>query len=61
MPFYREEDIENLRYIDALPGEFPFTRGKKISGNSWKIRQNITVSDYHAANEKALDILMKGV
>jgi methylmalonyl-CoA mutase len=61
MPFYRAEDIENLRYIGTLPGEFPYIRGKKISGNSWKIRQNLTVKDYKAANKKAVEILMKGI
>ncbi len=61
MPFYRKEDIENLMYINTLPGEFPYIRGKKISNNNWLIRQNIEVTDYSAANKKALDILMKGV
>lgn len=61
MPFYREEDVENLRYIDSLPGQFPYVRGKKTGGNKWKVRQNISVTDYKAANSKALDLLMKGV
>lgn len=60
-PFYRMEDLENLMYIDTLPGEFPYLRGTKINNNTWHIRQNIEVSDYHEANRKALDILMKGV
>jgi len=61
MPFYRMEDIENLMYINTLPGDFPFVRGTKIRDNSWKVRQNIEVSDYAEANLKALDILMKGI
>ena len=61
MPFYMREDILNLDYIDTIPGQFPFLRGNKTSGNSWKVRQNITVADYKAANEKALELLMKGV
>ncbi len=61
MPFYREEDVENLRYIDSLPGQFPYVRGKKTGGNNWKVRQNITVTDYKAANMKAHELLMKGV
>lgn len=61
MPFYREEDLANLRYVDSLPGEFPFIRGEKIKDNTWLVRQNINVSDYSAANRKALDILMRGV
>lgn len=60
-PFYREEDIENLKYIDTLPGEFPYIRGTKIKDNNWRVRQNIEVTDYSEANRKALTILMKGV
>ena len=55
------EDIENLMYINTLPGEFPYMRGTKIRNNNWLVRQNIEVTDYWTANSKALDILMKGV
>ena len=61
MPFYRAEDIENLMYINSLPGEFPYIRGTRINNNNWRIRQNIEVKDYSQGNRKALDILMKGV
>ena len=61
MPFYRHEDIENLKYIDSFPGEFPFLRGKKSSNNNWRIRQNIIVTDYNAANRKAQELISKGV
>ena len=60
-PFYRMEDIENLIYINTLPGEFPYIRGTKIRNNNWCVRQNIEVSDYSEANRKALTILMKGI
>ncbi len=61
MPFYRQEDITNLRYIDSLPGDFPYLRGNRIENNNWRIRQNLTITDYSAANKKALEILMKGI
>jgi methylmalonyl-CoA mutase len=61
MPLYRQEDIENLKYSESLPGEFPFIRGNKCCNNCWRIRQNITVTDYGEANKKALEIMMKGV
>ncbi len=61
MPFYRAEDLENLNFTDSRPGEFPYARGTKTNGNSWKIRQDIEVTDYAEANRKALEILMKGV
>ena len=59
-PFYRVEDIENLKTIDALPGEFPFLRGTK-KNNVWLVRQDICVESPKDANKKALDILDKGV
>jgi methylmalonyl-CoA mutase len=60
-PFYRMEDIQNLMYINTLPGEFPYLRGTKVKNNNWLVRQNIEVTGYSEANRKALTILMKGV
>jgi methylmalonyl-CoA mutase len=61
MPFYRMEDVENLLYVNTLPGEYPYLRGTKIRNNNWFVRQNIEVTDYSEANRKALSILMKGI
>ena len=61
-PFYRREDLANLKTPDALPGEFPFVRGNKKDSNAWYVRQNVVVGeDPQAANAKALDILNKGI
>ncbi len=60
-PFYRREDLKDLKAVDSLPGEFPFVRGNKKADNLWYVRQDIKVDDAKAANEKALDILNKGV
>ena len=60
-PFYRREDLKDLKAVDSLPGEFPFIRGNKKDNNLWFVRQDIDVADAKAANEKALDILNKGV
>jgi methylmalonyl-CoA mutase len=60
-PFYRSEDTAGLKYISGLPGEFPYLRGTRKAGNSWMVRQDIDVKDYTLSNNKALDILMKGV
>lgn len=60
-PFYRSEDLEKLEMLNTLPGDFPYVRGSKTKGNEWLIRQDIKVTDIAAANEKALDIRMKGV
>jgi methylmalonyl-CoA mutase len=60
-PFYRREDLQALKAVDSLPGEFPFIRGNKKDNNLWFVRQDIEAKDAKAANEKALDILNKGV
>ena len=60
-PFYRLEDLKDLKAVDSLPGEFPFVRGNKKDNNLWYVRQDIIVDDAKAANAKALDILNKGV
>lgn len=60
-PFYRKEDLEGLKTTDALPGTFPYLRGTKKNDNTWYIRQDIVVEDAKAANEKALDILQRGI
>ena len=60
-PFYRREDLKDLKAVDSLPGEFPFVRGNKTDNNLWHVRQDIDATDAKAANAKALDILNKGV
>ncbi|MBP3843021.1 MAG: methylmalonyl-CoA mutase small subunit [Prevotella sp.] len=60
-PFYRREDLKDLKTPDALPGEFPFVRGNKKDSNEWYVRQNIVVEDAKEANKKALNILNKGI
>lgn len=60
-PYYRAEDLENLPFLNTLPGKFPYIRGNKTNNNDWYIRQDIKVDDIQAANKKALEVLMKGV
>ena len=60
-PFYRREDLKDLKAVDSLPGEFPFVRGNKTDNNLWFVRQDIDAADAKAANAKALDILNKGI
>lgn len=59
-PMYRAEDIKDLKTTDSLPGEYPYVRGTKTN-NDWYIRQEIEVCCPKAANEKATEILEKGV
>jgi methylmalonyl-CoA mutase len=60
-PYYTSDDLKSLEYLTPLPDTFPYVRGTKKTGNTWFIRQDIVVGDLKQTNEKALDILMKGV
>jgi methylmalonyl-CoA mutase len=60
-PFYRAENMDEVSFLNSLPGEFPFVRGTKKTNNEWLVRQNIVVTDLAEANKKALNYLMRGV
>src|SRR6056297_1125961 len=60
-PYYRKEVLKGLNYLRSHPGEFPFVRGNKKSGNTWFIRQDIFVKDLAEANQKAINLLNSGV
>lgn len=60
-PYYRAEDLKNLDFLESKPGEFPYLRGTKTEGNSWLVAQNIFVENLETANQKAKDIIYKGV
>jgi len=60
-PFYSSEDLNDLQYPESEPGQFPFVRGNKSTGNNWEIRQDFTVSDIPAAIQKATLAIENGV
>ncbi len=60
-PYYRSEDLNQLGYLHAAPGEFPFVRGNKTNLNTWEIRQDILVKEVKSANEYLLKILNGGI
>ena len=60
-PFYRQEDLEGLKTTEGLPGEYPYIRGNKKDDNIWYIRQDVRVEEPAEANQKALDLLNKGI
>lgn len=59
-PYYRAENLEGLEYLDANPGEKPFTRGKHVADNVWEVRQDIRVHNLAEANRIALDAVQRG-
>ena len=59
-PYYRAEDLEGLEYLEANPGQKPYTRGNQCGGNQWEVRQDIRVKDPKEANRIALDAVERG-
>lgn len=59
-PYYRAEDLDNIKYLNSLPDQFPYTRGTRIKGNTWEIVQEIHEADPATANTIARDALKKG-
>ena len=59
-PYYRAENLADIKFRDTQPGQFPFVRGTKKS-NEWLIRQDFCACEnLEEANRLALDALMKG-
>ena len=59
-PIYTPEDESGLKYLQSLPGNFPFVRGNRKSGNDWKVNQFIQVKDTEKANHLALKAVKNG-
>jgi len=60
-PYFRAEHLEGLDFTQTMPADFPYVRGNNTSSNDWDIRQDIKVERIGEANEKAREILNKGV
>lgn len=59
-PYYRSEDLEQLKWLEGMPGTYPFTRGTHTGGNAWLIRQDIDSADPAIANTEAVDAISRG-
>ncbi len=52
-PLYTRADVENLEFIDTIPGDYPFLRGPKATmyaGRPWTIRQYAGFSTAEESN-----------
>ena len=58
-PYYRAEDLRGLACLDAAPGEFPFRRGTRATGQ-WGIREEIEEADLETANVAAAKAIAAG-
>ncbi|MDR2586294.1 MAG: methylmalonyl-CoA mutase family protein, partial [Prevotellaceae bacterium] len=60
-PYYREENLNDIKHLYSEPGCFPFVRGTKAD-NHWLVRQGYCANEsYSEANKQALDGITKGV
>jgi methylmalonyl-CoA mutase len=59
-PYYRSEDLEEIDFLSALPGEKPFVRGVKKDKNDWIIRQDIYTENIAESNRIALEAITRG-
>jgi methylmalonyl-CoA mutase len=58
-PYYRAEDTAGLQYLDAAPGDFPYVRGARCTGD-WRIREEIDAVDPEQANRAAQNAVAAG-
>ncbi len=58
-PYYRAEDLDDLACVDTAPGEFPYRRGGRATGD-WQIREEIDGTDAKEANHAAQAAVIAG-
>ena len=58
-PFYRAEDLAGLAYGYTAPGDFPYRRGARTTGD-WRIREEIDAADTEAAMRSACAAIAAG-
>ena len=59
-PYYRAENLDDIKYLGSQCGEFPYVRGTG-KDNNWRIVQTIEVGCPKEANAQATVLLTKGV
>lgn len=59
-PYYRQNALKDLDYLESIPGQAPWLRGPSAAGNSWTILQEIMNPDAAAANRAARQALEGG-
>ena len=58
-PYYRGEDLNGLEYLDTAPGDFPYLRGARSTGD-WRIREEIKEPEPRSANQAAVESVKAG-
>ncbi|HNV80882.1 MAG: methylmalonyl-CoA mutase family protein [Tenuifilaceae bacterium] len=60
-PYYRAEDLEDIKNAHTLPGDFPYVRGNKLSDNGWLVREDFNACNVEDANTLADHAIGNGV
>jgi methylmalonyl-CoA mutase len=58
-PYYRAEDLDDLTFLKASPGAFPYVRGRRSTGG-WRIREEVFARTAEEANRIAVDAVAAG-
>jgi len=58
-PYYRAGDLKDLACLNTAPGEFPYRRGARATGD-WQIREKIDASNAEEANRAACAAVAAG-
>lgn len=58
-PYYRSEDLSGLDYLETAPGDFPYLRGVRRTGD-WRIREEIEEGEPRRANQAAVEAVKAG-
>jgi methylmalonyl-CoA mutase len=58
-PYYRADDVANIEYLNAAPGDFPYARGTTSSG-SWSIGEEVDLLNAEDANRAACEAIAAG-
>ncbi len=59
-PYYRAEDLQNVKFLDSKAGQFPYVRGTR-ENNKWSVHQSITIKNAKDANAEAQCLVVRGV
>ena len=60
-PYYRNEHLTGIDYLNTQPGISPYTRGTKPDSCTWEIRQDFHLNDVDHANKESLYVIDHGV
>ncbi|MBS1804192.1 MAG: hypothetical protein JST28_12560 [Acidobacteria bacterium] len=58
-PYYRAEDLSELSFLTAAPGDFPYVRSARTTAD-WRIRETVETASAEEANRCAIDAVAAG-